>query len=249
MGNPLIERVTVASTTSLTVAVAQPALVDRDLTGNVVRHADTVRAAGTRLVVFPELSLTGYVMGVEPLEVTALEVLDPLRQACADTGSAALVGAPVRDRDGRTYLSTLSITGSGVDLAYRKMCLGRDEIPHFAPGGEPAYVEIDGWRLGLGICKDTGNADQIAATAALGIDTYVAGMVNHADEVGVQDTRGSGIARRHGVFVLFSSYAGSTGGGYAETAGTSTVWGPTGEVLARTTTAPGEIARAELAPV
>ena len=40
----------------LTIAVAQPGWVSYD----VAAHAAAARAAGTRVAVFPELSLTGY---------------------------------------------------------------------------------------------------------------------------------------------------------------------------------------------
>ncbi|WP_376768576.1 nitrilase-related carbon-nitrogen hydrolase, partial [Pseudonocardia pini] len=44
----------------LAVAAAQPACVARDVAANARGHAEAVRAAGARVVVFPELSLTGY---------------------------------------------------------------------------------------------------------------------------------------------------------------------------------------------
>lgn len=230
----------------LTAAVVQPLLTSGDVTGNSARHAETVRKAGARLVVFPELSLTGYVLGLPALDADAPAELEPIRRACAATGSAALVSAPVRDRDGQTYLGFLLVEASGSRLVYRKMCLGGDESQHFSPGPQPAVVRLDGWRLGLGICKDTGNHDQIAATAALGIDAYVAGIVHHADERGVQDDRAQQITAAHQVFVLFASYAGGTGEGYAETAGQSTIWSPSGTVLARASTRPDDLARAVL---
>jgi len=47
-------------TTSLTVAVVQPPCTACDVAGNAQQHADAVRRAQARVVVFPELSLTGY---------------------------------------------------------------------------------------------------------------------------------------------------------------------------------------------
>jgi hypothetical protein len=45
---------------SLTLAVAQPLCVPYDVGVNALPHAATVRAAGTRVMLFLELSLTGY---------------------------------------------------------------------------------------------------------------------------------------------------------------------------------------------
>lgn len=230
----------------LTVAAAQPWSIGGDLVVNVARHAEAVRAANARLVVFPELSLTGYELTAPPLDLAHLSVLEPIRRACGETGSVALVGAPVRDGDGLTYLCCLLVAETDVRVAYRKMWLGGDEALHFTAGTQPGRVLVDGWRLGLGICKDTGVAAQIAATAALGIDAYVAGLVHHAHELPVQDGRGLQIARDHDIFVVFASFAGATGAGYTETAGASTIWNPSGQVVARASARPGDLARARL---
>jgi predicted amidohydrolase len=44
----------------LLIAAAQPACTPRDIRANALEHARIFRAAGARLVAFPELSLTGY---------------------------------------------------------------------------------------------------------------------------------------------------------------------------------------------
>jgi len=225
----------------LTLAVAQPRCVAFDVTANARAHATAIRAARARVVVFPELSLTGYELSA-PVVDHAL--LGPIVDACAELGSLALAGAPV-DGPG---IGMLAIDGSGVQVAYRKMNLGGDEPRSFGPGPAPAVLEVQGWRLGLGICKDTGVPAQSAATAALGIDVYVAGLVDHPHEAVIQEERARRIAADHGVFVAFASFAGPAGGDYAETAGRSGIWSPDGRVIARAGATPGEIARATLRP-
>ncbi|GJO98261.1 hypothetical protein NJB18001_10260 [Mycobacterium marinum] len=49
--------------TELVVAVAQPRTVMGAVAANVDAHAALIRRANARLVVFPELSLTGYQLG------------------------------------------------------------------------------------------------------------------------------------------------------------------------------------------
>ncbi len=51
----------------LTIAAAQPACVPGDLAATARAHADAVRAARARVVVFPELSLTGYELAAGPV--------------------------------------------------------------------------------------------------------------------------------------------------------------------------------------
>ncbi len=227
------------------MAVAQPLCVSHDVAANAVRHADTVRSAGARVVVFPELSLTGYELAAEA--ITAGDPrLSPVVEACAETTATALVGAPVRDDTGGPYIATLAIDGTGAAVAYRKMWLGAAEAERFAAGTEPAVLTVDGWRLGLAICKDTGVARHAADTAALGIDAYLAGTVKSAEEAGLQDERARRIATEHGVWVAVASFAGSTGGGYTQAAGRSGIWAADGLAVASAGPETGAVTRATL---
>jgi predicted amidohydrolase len=95
-------------------------VVAYDVVANAASRARIIREAGARLVVFPELSLTGYYLDA-PAVSCADPVLEPIRQACADTGSVALAGAPVVEPDGSEHIATLLIDGTGVTVVYRKI--------------------------------------------------------------------------------------------------------------------------------
>jgi predicted amidohydrolase len=217
----------------LPVAAAQPPCVPLDVEANVAAHAAAVRAAGTRVVVFPELSLTGY-----ELEAPALEPgdarLEPLIEACAETGATALAGAPVEDR----YIGLLAVAGGGARIAYRKMCLGGEEPRHFGRGPAPAAIAVEGRRLGLAVCKDTGSAEHAAATAALGIDAYVAGIVHRPEEGDLHVQRARRIAHEHDVWVVIASAA--------DGVGRSGIWAPGGDLVAQAGPEPGALVRAEI---
>lgn len=232
--------------TDLAIAAAQPRSAPLDVARNASEHADAVRAARARVVVFPELSLTGYVLEAPAVEPSD-PALGPLVEACAEAGTVAFAGAPV-ERDGRRYIATLRIDADGVGVAYRKSHLGGEELRGHTPGDGPAVAIVDGWRLGMGICKDTGIAAHAEATAALAVDVYVAGLVHRPEELREQDARGRRIAEACDAYVAFASFAGPAGPGYEATAGESTVWSPAGAVLARATRAPGDVARAVLKP-
>jgi predicted amidohydrolase len=230
---------------SLTIAVAQPPCVSYNVAVNAVTHAATVRSAGARVVVFPELSLTGYELDAPAITVEDPQ-LGPIVEACAETGSFALVGAPVHGDAGRSHIAMLAIEGSGATVAYHKMWLGTAESNRFAPGSKPAVLDVDGWRLGLAICKDTGIPQHASDTAALGIDAYVAGILESAEDSALQDERARRVATGHQVWVVVASFAGSTGGGFAQAAGRSAIWTSDGVVFAQAGPQPGEIAHATL---
>ncbi len=229
----------------LVLAVAQPPCVPYDVAANAVTHAEVVRRAGARVVVFPELSLTGYELDAPTLAADDPR-LAPLVEACAEAGSVALVGAPVSGEAGRAHIGMLAVDGTGAMVAYHKMWLGGAEPDRFTPGNKPAVLDVDGWRLGLAVCKDTGVAQHAADTAALRIDAYVAGILETADEMGRQDDRARRVIADHHVWVALASFAGSTGGGYADAAGRSSIWTPDGEVTARAGTGTGAVVQATL---
>jgi predicted amidohydrolase len=229
----------------LTVAVAQPQCRAYDVAANARIHAATVRSAGARVVVFPELTLTGYELDAPAVKADDPE-LAPIVEACGQTGSLALVGAPVNGRAGRSHIAMLAIDGAGATIAYRKMYLGASECERFAPGDEPAAVDVDGWQLGLAVCKDTGVPQHGAETAALGIDAYVAGSVKSADEAALQDERARRIALDHDVWVAVASFAGATGGGFDGAAGRSAIWSADGVAIARAGRETGAVAQATL---
>ncbi len=147
------------------------------------------------MVVFPELSLAGYELDARTVAINDA-ALAPIVNACAATGSLALVGAPVQYEDGRDAIAVLAIGGGGASVAYRKTWLGCAEPARFRPGDGSAVLEVDGWRLGLGVCKDTGATQHVARTAALGVDAYLGGLVHLPQELPEQEARAVVLARR-----------------------------------------------------
>jgi predicted amidohydrolase len=116
----------------LQIAVAQPPCVTGALTANAEAHALTVLAARARLVVFPELSLTGY-----DLAAPAVAVDDPalaaIVDACETMNTVALVGTPVdapaddeavRAAGGGRSIAILLVDAHGARVVYRKQHLG-----------------------------------------------------------------------------------------------------------------------------
>lgn len=231
----------------MTIAAAQPATIPYDVAANAAAHAAMVRAADARVVVFPELSLTGYELDA-PVVLPDDPRLAPIVAACAETGSLALAGAPVAGTDDAVHIGLLAIDGHGTRVAYRKMWLGTIEARRFAPGVAPAVIDVDGWRLGLAICRDTGIPQHASDTAALGIDAYVAAVLEFAHDAAIPGERARRVAAEHGVWVAMASFAGSTGGGYDHAAGGSGIWSPTGDAIAAAGTGTGELARATLRP-
>lgn len=227
----------------LCVAVAQAPAVPLDIDANTATAAGLVRraaAGGARLLLLPELFLTGY----EPTGVAAdpdrLTVapddarLAPLAAACAETGTAAVVGAPVRDAaTGALHIAALVLDGSGrLAAAYRKQFVTPDErAAGFSPGGCGTTVELDGWRLGLGVCWDSGFPEHARAAALDGAHAYLVGAL-FGEGPGAHQRRTVLPARAldNTLYVLLANHVGPSGP-YTGCGG-SAAWGPDGRLLA-----------------
>lgn len=203
--------------------------------------------ARARVVMFPELSLTGYELDA-PVVTPSDSALAILGETCRDTRCVALIGAPVPGAAHKKHIGVLRVDPGGISIAYCKSFLGGEEPDHFSTGDGPAAIEIDGWRIGLGVCKDTGVEQHINDTAALGIDLYLAGLVDQADDRAIQERRAQHIARTCGAWVGFASFAGPTGGGFTDTVGLSSVWDPTGQMIVSASARPNDFARMTLTP-
>ncbi len=225
---------------TLALGLGQPNSRLGDVAFNVTEHAQVVRDLESHVVVFPELSLTGYGMCQAVIDPDD-PVLEPLINACAASSAVALAGAPTAHPNGKAArISMLRVDGTGAEVVYSKMNLGGDEPDHYSPGHSPSVVEVNGWRLGLAICKDNGQQSHARITADLGIDAYVAGVCETDDDRDVQRKRAHRVIDDHRVWVAYASFAGSTGGGFVNTPGRSAILDPQGTVRLQLGRSPGQ---------
>ncbi|RLL65717.1 carbon-nitrogen hydrolase family protein [Streptomyces sp. Z26] len=152
--------------------VGVPATVDAGLDA-LDRAARRAAAAGARLLVTPELSLTGYALGDRPAE-RAEPADGPSAQAVARVaaahGVAVAYGYPERAGD-RLHNSVRLVGPDGAPLAdYRKTHLyGGWETAHFTPGDTlVVQADLDGVRLGLLVCYDVEFPEPVRAHALAG---------------------------------------------------------------------------------
>lgn len=139
--------------------------------GNMIRVAREAKAAGSELVVFPELSLTGYDPGdllEDPTFLASVECgLQQLVEASRSIPSVYwVVGAPTRNPgSGKPLQNSLLVLHAGeVLLSYAKQLLPTytvfNDRRYFEPGPEATpIVQIQGVRIGLLICEDGWNDD------------------------------------------------------------------------------------------
>ena len=229
--------------TPLRIAAAQSPSVPGDVARNVVTHLAFVRAAvlqGVQVLVFPELSLTGY----EPAALAANVLhadhgaLAPLRQAARDHGMAIVVGGPAAPVvDGALpAIGAWVLAPDGSAALYRKRHLHASEETFASAGTEDAQVHLlAGEPTAIAVCADITHPEHAQAAHSAGAALYAAGAVISARGYGPESELLHGYARDHGMAVLLANFSGSTGG-YVS-AGRSAVWEPGGRCVVA---APGD---------
>lgn len=219
------------STLKITLAQINPTI--GDITGNVelMRQAalQAQQVDAFQLVVFPELSLTGYCPGDlldEPSFIKrAEEGLQNLLAATLETpGMHWVVGAPTRRTGPGKHLenSLLVLLDGKVMLQYAKQLLPTynvfDERRYFEPGPDVARVlKIGDIQIGFLICEDGWNDDgqdyavnPFARLSAAGIDLIVSINASPSN-IGKHEQRlkiFSDASRRHAVPLIYVNQVG-----------------------------------------
>src|SRR3954471_15481211 len=142
------------------IAIAQIACAPGELKTNLRQIRDfstSARARGAELIVFPEMSDTGYSMPVIQKHAQKWdEGAVPALQRFAQTLAISII-CGVSERDGeRIYNSQVFVNRDGAILAkYRKTHLVTaapiDERPVFSPGERFVSCEFDAFTFGLTI--------------------------------------------------------------------------------------------------
>lgn len=148
---------------SLALTVAQINPTVGDISGNCRRIESVWDTYDTTsdLIVFPELTLTGYMPEDLLLRTdfvqSAQDAIDLLVTKSASMASAILVGAPCRDRTSLYNAAYLIDKGHILSITHKVELPNYgvfDERRYFTPGKRPDTVMFRGTRLGIMICED-----------------------------------------------------------------------------------------------
>ncbi len=200
--------------------------------------ARKARAAGARVVCFPELNVTGYDTGsaaasfAEPLPGA---LAASLGKTAARHGVVILAGAAEKGAGGRIFASHLAVAPHGLLGVYRKLHISPRETSVFTAGEEVPLFEAAGIRFGIQLCYDAHFPELSTRMALAGADVI---FMPHASPRGTAREKLSSWMRHlparafdNGLFVAACNQTGQNGSGLAFP-GNAVVIGPDGRPLA-----------------
>lgn len=166
------------------IALSQSNPVLGDLTKNaqlILDDAKNSNAKGAKLLVTPELSLTGYPPEDLLLRDAFIQAIDrQLNQLAQDLASypnlRVLVGHPQRTSAGLQNMASV-LFGGKVIASYAKQKLPNhevfDEVRYFEPGNDACVIDIDGTKVGILICEDAWHSGPAAQAKHAGAELLI----------------------------------------------------------------------------
>jgi len=205
---------------NLRIAIAQINPVVGDLDGNSRKILSCIKEADSGdvdLIVFPELSITGY-----PPEDLLLkphfikENLKCLKKISQEAGDAAVVIGFVDEKKGNIYNSAAVIRNKKIACVYHKIHLPNygifDEKRYFKPGLENVLVDTGAFSFALNICEDiwaegTGhNAERVLKKADFLVN--ISASPYHIDKIKEREKVIGAKARRFRIPIVYCNLVG-----------------------------------------
>jgi len=219
----------------LIIAAAQSTSVPGNISQNVARHLRFGAMAAdndAQLLVFPELSLTGY----EPAIARSNAIrpgstcLDPLRRLAEEAHMTVVVGAPLLNDEDQLHIAAFAIRPDGSVSTYTKEHLHPGEEQTFTPGMGGPVLLVEDANVALAICADTTHPRHAASAAARGANVYASGVLIAENGYAPDTALLRNYALDHRMAILMANYSGVTGGWVS--AGKSAIWSENGTLVA-----------------
>jgi len=219
----------------LTIAAAQAVSIRGDVERNLEHHGQLARLAASRkagVIVFPELSLTGYELDLaEELAFSASDPrLERLEDVADSSGSIVVVGAPVR-LGSALHIGAFIVAPGREPRLYTKRHVTPDESKVFAPGDLDPAIQVGTESATLAICADTTHPTHADAAAERGARLYLAGVFFDPEGIAENMERLGGYASRHSMVVAMANAGAPTS--EFDSAGQSSIWSESGKCVAR----------------
>lgn len=208
-------------------AAAQTIPKDGNIEANIADHCRLSKLAasqGAQLILFPELSLTGYVRETAAsLAFTPNDTrLKPLQEIAASHHMIIVAGAPLL-LGSTLYIGAFLLFPDYSIALYTKQFLHEGEEVAYIPGTEhnPTF-ELGGEKIAIAICADITHGEHAANAAAKGTTLYLAGIFYTPNGIAEGHTNLSYYAGEHKMNVLMANYGGPS---YTfDAAGQSAFW-------------------------
>ncbi len=217
------------------ICVAQTKSEKGNIRNNIKNHKKWIEIAVSKsadLIVFPELSLTGY----EPELAKELATeqndtgLDGFQEVSDLNKIVIGVGLPTKSESG-ILISIVIFQPNRPRQTYSKQKLHSDEKPYFIEGCEQHILTIKDKKIALAICYESLQPEHSKNVKEMGAELYIASVAKSQDGIEKAASHFSKIANKYSMPVLMSNCIGCCDN--FESVGQSSVWDEYGVLIGK----------------
>lgn len=215
------------------VAIAQIVVEKGNLPHNLAKHLYCCQLAADEkadLVVFPELSLTGY--EPELAQALAVELSDPvwetLKHSARKNQLVISVGMPLKTANG-IQIGAVQVWPNGTLYPYAKQNLYTGEDTFFVPGTNDYQFTLQGEKISMAICADISEPQIPLRAHRQGATIFLAPVMVSKKGLTHNRTLLQQYAQQYQLLTVMANYGGQTGG--YDCGGYSSVWSEKGELI------------------
>ena len=215
------------------ICIAQTRAVKGDIGQNIVHHKELAELAAlrsVRIIIFPELSLTGY----EPELASALatnkddERLNELQQVSDEKNIVIGAGIPIKSDEG-ILIGMIIFRPLQPRQTYFKQYLHPDEEPWFMKGPSQKVLEEVNDHIAVAICYEISVSEHAQQAHENGAEIYMASVAKTVGGMEKAFETLAATAKKYSMVVLVSNCVGECEG--KEAGGRSAIWNDQGILL------------------
>lgn len=215
------------------VAIAQIEAIKGNVEKNIENHLMWIKQAiqkSADMVVFPELSLTGYEPDLaESLATNQNDIrLDEMQSLSDKNGITIGVGLPTRIGM-NVFVSMIIFQPHKERITYSKQYLYPPEKSIFTAGINPLVLNLETEVVSPAICYEISNKAHCEFAKRNNATIYIASVLSSINGIDDELKKLSDIARNNNLVTFMANYVGKSGG--YECAGKSSVWNENGELI------------------
>jgi predicted amidohydrolase len=205
-----------------------------DIEKNIEIHKQFIQTAieqSADIIVFPELSLTGYEpdLAKELATTQSDKRLDTFQNLSDNNKIIIGCGIPTKTGDD-LFISMIIFQPNKERITYSKQYLFPTEIGLYSVGKDPLVIHFDNENIiAPAICYELSNTEHTEKAKQNNANIYIASVLNSIDGVDNDINKLSNIAKKYKMNVFMANYIGQSGG--YECAGKSSIWNDNGELI------------------
>jgi predicted amidohydrolase len=218
------------------LAAAQTKPKRGDIDTNLLDHYRLVKLAaanGAQLIVFPELSITGYEReDADQLAFNENDTrLDHLKKLANENNITIIAGAPIRIQS-NLFLGEFCIAPNNSVSIYTKQFLHSGEEIYYQPSFDyNPILEIENERISCAICADIDNPKHPENASKNNSSTYIASIFFSPNGIPQAHQSLQSYAAQYRMNVLMANFGGDSYG--SPSGGRSAFWNNKGELIAQ----------------